>query len=84
MCYSVLVLSLMNLLSVLGKLRSGEWQWVMLFLLGYVPLFTLVPRFIVSIREMYACDVQGRRGGGIDTGFGLSSFGCDAGGTTIV
>ena len=55
-----------------------------MFLLGYVPLFTLVPRFVVSTREMYACDVQGIGGGGIDTGFGLSSSGRDAGGTTII
>ena len=36
-------------------------------------MFTLSPRFILSIRELYARDVQGRRGEGIDTGFGLSS-----------
>jgi len=80
----VFVLSLMNVLSVSGKLRSDEWQWMLLFFLGYVPLYTLVPRFIVSIREMYARDVQGRCGGGIDTGFGLLSYDRDAGGTTIV
>ena len=45
----------------------------MLFILEYVPMFTLSPRFILSIRELYARDVQGRRGEGIDTGFGLSS-----------
>ena len=45
----------------------------MLFILEYVPVFTLSPRFIMSIRELYARDVQGRRGEGIDTGFGLSS-----------
>ena len=48
----------------------------MVYLLGileYVLVFTLSPRFILSIRELYARDVQGRRGEGIDTGFGLST-----------
>ena len=36
-------------------------------------MFTLSPRFILSIRELYAHDVEGRRGEGIDTGFGLSA-----------
>ncbi|KAF8553916.1 hypothetical protein OG21DRAFT_1509561 [Imleria badia] len=38
----------------------------------------------MSIRELYARDVQCRRGGGIDTGFGLSLSGRGAGGTGIV
>ena len=46
-------------------------------------MYTLTPRFILSIRELYARDVQGRRGEGIDTGFGLSS-GRGTGGTAIV
>ena len=50
----------------------------------YVPIFTLTPRFIMSLRELYARDVQGRRGGGIDTGFGLSSSSYGAGGMAIV
>ena len=41
-------------------------------------MFTLSPRFILSIREMHADDVQARRGSGIDTGFGLSVSGRDA------
>lgn len=55
-----------------------------LAVLEYVPLFTLTPRFIISIRELYARDVQGRRGGGIDTGFGLSLSSRSVGGTEIV
>ena len=45
----------------------------LLNILEVVPLFTLTPRFIISIRELYARDVQCRRGEGIDTGFGLTS-----------
>lgn len=50
----------------------------LLFILENVPMYTLTPRFILSIREMYARDVQGRREGGIDTGFGLSLSSRDA------
>ena len=46
---------------------------MLLGILQVVPLFTLTPRFIISIRELYARDVQCRRGDGIDTGFGLTS-----------
>ena len=55
-----------------------------LAVLEYVPLFTLTPRFIISIRELYARDVQDRRGGGINTGFGLSLSSRSIGGTEIV
>ena len=38
-----------------------------------IPAFTLVPRFILSLRELYAHDVQGRRGSDIDTAFGFTT-----------
>ena len=47
----------------------------LLLVMEYIPMYTLSPRFILSIRELYARDVEGRRGEGIDTGFGLSSSG---------
>ena len=49
------------------------WQTALFNILSVVPLFTLTPRFIVSIRELYARDVHCGRGEGIDTGFGLTS-----------
>lgn len=52
-------------------------------ILQYLPMYILTPRFILSIRELYARDIQERRGEGIDTGFGLSS-GCGAVRTAIV
>ena len=55
----------------------------LLNILEVVPLYTLTPRFIISIRELYARDVQCRRGEGIDTGFGLISS-CGAVETTMV
>ena len=83
MLHSIYLYNIVNVLAAAGGSPTGGWQLV-LNVLETVPLYTLTPRFILSIREMYARDVQGRRGSGIDTGFGLSSPGCDAGGTAIV
>ena len=56
---------------VVFNYSGGVWQGFLLYILAYVPMCTLTPRFILSIRELYARDVQGRRGEGIDSGFGL-------------
>lgn len=40
---------------------------------GYVLVFTLVPRFTLSLRALYARDVQERRGSRLGTAFGLTS-----------
>ena len=68
------------LFGVLEEIELGLWQASLLFILGYVSLYTLSPRFVLSIRELYAHDA--RRGNEVDTGFGLSSR-CDAGVSTI-
>jgi hypothetical protein len=47
-------------------------------------MYTLSPRFILSIWELHPRDLEGRCGEGIDTGFGLSLSGRDAGGTAIL
>lgn len=75
---------IMNLSIALGKAPNGGWQWLLLLILEYVPIFTLTPRFILNIRELYTHDGQGRLGEGIDTGFGLSSSGRGAVGTAMV
>ena len=38
-----------------------------------IPPYTLVPRFTLSLRKLYARDLRGRRGSNIDTAFGLTS-----------
>jgi len=83
--YSVFLYSLINLLAALRVLSSTEvWQAVLTFILQYVPMFTLTPRFVLSIRELHARDIQARCGGEIDTGFGLSSHGRNTGGTVVM
>lgn len=39
---------------------------------AYEPPYSLVPRFILSLRALYARDLQGRCGSDIDTAFGMS------------
>jgi len=78
--FAVLMWSLLNTLSDFGYFSSLEPQQnVPLFLLGYVPISTLTPRFVLSMREMYARSVYGGRGHGIDTGFGLTALSGHAG-----
>ena len=72
--YSILLFILIELLNVYGYVPTDGWHFDLMLMLQYVPMFTLTPRFILSIRELYALDVQGRRGGGVDTGFGLSAI----------
>ena len=84
--YSIFLFNLMNMLAALGKFPTGGWQLILALILNYVPIFALTPRFILSIRELYARDIEGRRGEGIDSGFGLSlsSQGSQVNGISIV
>ena len=73
----------MIILEISGK---KGWQMILLCILEVVSLYALTPRFILSIRVLYARSVQGRRGEGIGNGSGLSecSPSCDTRGTMIV
>ena len=79
--YRNFLFDIINVLANFGLLAVGGWQFLLLLLVQYVPMFTLTPRFILSIRKMYARDVSCKRGYGIDTGFGLES---SAGGNTAI
>ncbi|KAG9311422.1 hypothetical protein JVU11DRAFT_8535 [Chiua virens] len=68
------LLNFVNLLGDTGKKQVTGQQEVLTNIFEFVPVFTLTPRFIMSIRELYADDVQGRRRGLTDTGFGLSTL----------
>ena len=62
----------------------NEW-WILMTIAQNVPTITLVPRFILSLRELYASDLRGRQGGNIDTAFGLTSVpGYDAAASAIM
>ena len=82
---SIFLSILINVLGASGKLPTAGWQIIALGNVQDVPMYTVAPRFILSIRELYKHDVQGGPRDGIDTGFGLSSAGYGAGdGTAIV
>ena len=49
------------------------WGAIPLALAQLIPPYTLVPRFILSLRKLYARDLRGRRGSDIDTAFGFTS-----------
>ena len=72
---SVLLFSLLGMLSAANISWFYTWQVVLIGIVTYVPAFILTPRFILSLQDLYAQDVQGRCGSDIDTAFSLTSSG---------
>jgi len=64
--FSLYIISLLNI--------TTEAESIITSILACVPMVTLTPRFIISIRKLYAHDVRRRRGEGIDSGFGMSTL----------
>jgi hypothetical protein len=62
-----------NALYAWGVITVAGQQAIPITLLEFVPISTLTPRFILNMRELYARNVRGERGSGIDSGFGLST-----------
>ena len=75
---STLAFCLVNLQDRLLLSFGVQWLHPVVVAASSILVLTLTPRFILSIRALYARDVRGRQGYGIDTGFGFSSL--DAGG----
>ena len=69
---SILLFALVNVLSLSGKLPAAGWRAQLLLVLEYVPVFTLAPRFILSVRALHTCELQGGLQD-IDSEFGFSS-----------
>ena len=69
---STLLYSIVSVMFNTANIPTSGW-WTLLFLAEYIPILTLVPRFILNLRELYARDLQGRCGSNIDTAFGLTS-----------
>ncbi|KAF8437079.1 hypothetical protein L210DRAFT_3647405 [Boletus edulis BED1] len=70
---------LYHITSLLFFLNNNAILWLSTF--AYVYFYALVPRFIISIRELYDHDVHGRFH--IDTGFGIHSRSNVGANTTI-
>ena len=81
---STFLYCIVNMLGVLGNIPQG-WLTYSLMVVASVPLYTLTPRFVMNVRELYVLDLQGRCGNDIDTGFGLlNGAGCSMGETTTI
>ncbi|KAF8123689.1 hypothetical protein EV363DRAFT_1355794 [Boletus edulis] len=73
-----LVTLAVSLINVLFNFQSSITQGSGLLLSEIfvtVLLYTLTPRFVINVRELYVLDTQCHFGGDIDTGFGLTSRG---------
>lgn len=79
---------LIGMLTALAKIAlDDDWWRVLSGTVQYVPAFMVTPRLILSLRQLYARDLQGRRGDDIDTAFGLTStadYGAVTSGLTFV
>ncbi|KAF8126828.1 hypothetical protein EV363DRAFT_567004 [Boletus edulis] len=60
---------------ITAQLNPLSLQAMMMDLVSYILLFTLCPRFIMSVRELYASDTRPKwqRESGVDTGFGFTA-----------
>ena len=66
---SVLVFSIISLLTNTTTAAPNAW----FLFLSSIPPFTLVPRFVLNLREIYARDVHVGRGSNMDTAFGFGT-----------
>ncbi|KAI9457051.1 hypothetical protein HD554DRAFT_1830403 [Boletus coccyginus] len=66
--------NVVNTLFAWGNFELVGWQIIFVGFVETVPIATMAPRFVLSMRELYARDVRGGRRDGIDTGFGFSAL----------
>ena len=71
---SILTFALVNVLVNAGDVPMIGWRAILAGVMNYIPAYTLSPRFILSLRRLYARDVRGGLGSDIDTAFGLTSL----------
>jgi len=72
--FALLMWNLLYILVDFAKFPNMGPQSVPLLLVQYVPVSTLTPRLILSIRRMHERSIYCGRGHGIDTGFGLTAL----------
>ena len=68
---STLSYSLINILFYTANVPIDGWLVILVGMMKYVPAVTLVPWFILTLRELYACEVQNSYESDIDTAFGF-------------
>ena len=71
---SMLVFALVIMLVDIARIPTDGWRAIVLGPMCAIPVVTLAPRFIVTLRRLYECDLQGRHwGSDIDMALGLGS-----------
>ncbi|KAF8558598.1 hypothetical protein OG21DRAFT_1493819 [Imleria badia] len=72
--FAILLFGLVNLLAYVAKIVITGWRIIPMGILNFVPVLTLTPRFVLSMRALYARDLRGRcEPCHMDTGFGFTS-----------
>ena len=71
---SILLFNIVAILPASETISTQGWGTLVLAVLEYVPVFILTPRFIISIRHLYASGATEDGLRDIDTGFGLSTL----------
>lgn len=66
--------NIVNVLLAWNKVTTEGWQTIPMALAMFLPIPTLTPRFVLSMRELYGRTIRGGGRRGIDTGFGLSTL----------
>ena len=66
--------NIINTLYAWGNFAPVGWQIIFVGFVEAVPIATMVPRFVLNVRELYGRNVRGERGNGIDSGFGFSAL----------
>ena len=69
---SILAFALIDMLADTANLPTDGWPVILFEAMEYIPPYTLVPRFILGLRALYARDLPGICGTEIDTAFGLA------------
>ena len=70
---SILIFAILYMLLSSRMNTTGGQFFLLIAVVQLVPPVTLIPRFILSLRELYACDLRGRRGSRIDAAFSSPS-----------
>jgi len=83
--FAFFLLNLLNLLYGFHMLPKEGWFTILYLPAELVPAYTLTPRFVLSIRELYVRSIENGHSSKIDAGFGLSGrFGTTTTGTTTM
>ena len=76
--------AVINVLINTGDIPVDGWRLILVGVVELIPLYTLVPRFILSLRRLYERDLQGGRGSNIDTAFGVTSMSGHGGASSTI